>query len=101
MRRVVKGRAAAVTWWIDDVVMMEIERRRLQLQPLRPATAWSDQMRRAYIFQELISNSDFNQTNMLITREWRLWLIDFTRAFREYRKLDHRRSHRQDRSASL
>ena len=45
-------------------------------------------MYKAYIFQELISNSDFNQTNMLITKDWRLWLIDFTRAFREYRKLD-------------
>ena len=81
--------------------MMEIERRKLKLQPPPPTRAWNDQIHKAYLFQELISNSDFNQTNLLITKDWRLWLIDFTRAFREYRKLDQSRSLRQDRPASL
>jgi hypothetical protein len=29
-----------------------------------------------------VGDSDFNMTNMLITTDWRLWLIDFSRAFR-------------------
>jgi serine/threonine protein kinase len=87
--RAVNAKPAAVTWWIDDVAMMELERRKLQLEPPRPRVKeWNDQMYRAFAFHELISNADFNQTNVLITSEWRLWLVDFTRAFRSYRKLD-------------
>ena len=33
------------------------------------------------IFDNLISNSDRNLGNMLIDTEWKLWMIDHTRAF--------------------
>jgi hypothetical protein len=36
-----------------------------------------------YLFDELISNTDRNQGNIIYTRDWRLWLIDHTRAFRK------------------
>ena len=36
---------------------------------------------RRRIFNELVYNTDFNQGNQLITRDWKVWLIDFTRAF--------------------
>jgi serine/threonine protein kinase len=87
VKRTVGGQPAAVTWWVDDVAMMEIERNKLDLDPPE-AKAWRDQIHKAVLFQQLISNSDFNQTNILITRDWRLWLIDFTRSFRGYRKVD-------------
>jgi hypothetical protein len=35
------------------------------------------------VFDELISNTDRNQGNIIYTRDWRLWLIDHTRAFRK------------------
>jgi hypothetical protein len=35
-----------------------------------------------------LADSDPNMTNMLITRDWRVWLIDFTRAFRQARTLN-------------
>jgi serine/threonine protein kinase len=81
------GRATgAVTWWIDDVEMMELERRKLGREPV-DKRRWNEQMQRVFVFQELVSNSDCNQTNVLITRDWTVWMIDFTRAFRSYRKL--------------
>ena len=35
-----------------------------------------------YVFDELIRNDDRNQRNILWTMDWKLWLIDHTRAFR-------------------
>ena len=37
----------------------------------------------------LVSNVDVNQTNLLITRDWKIWLIDFTRSFRRSKKLSN------------
>ena len=34
------------------------------------------------VFDELIQNSDRNLGNIVWTRDWRMWLIDHTRAFR-------------------
>jgi serine/threonine protein kinase len=84
--RTIDGRSAAVTWWVDDVAMMELERRKRGLDPV-DRRDWSAQMQRAFVFQELIANSDNNQTNQLITKDWRIWLVDFTRAFRVDRNL--------------
>jgi hypothetical protein len=86
VERTIGRRPAAVTWWIDNVEMMELERRRLGRQPADP-NSWNDQMNRMGVFQELVSNSDCNQTNILITRDWRVCMVDFTRAFRVHRRL--------------
>jgi hypothetical protein len=86
VERSVHGEPAAVTWWVDDVEMMERERQQLGRLPT-DVRAWNRQIHRARVFQELISNSDFNQTNVLITTTWRVWLVDFTRAFRGRRRL--------------
>jgi hypothetical protein len=86
VERQIGKQKAAVTWWVDDVLMMETDR-------IRSATAppeygdWLDQFNQARIFTQLIHNSDFNPGNLLISRDWRLWLIDFTRAFRATRSL--------------
>jgi hypothetical protein len=34
------------------------------------------------VFSELVYDTDRNTGNLLITEDWRLWMIDFTRAFR-------------------
>jgi serine/threonine protein kinase len=86
VERTVRHQSAAVTWWVDDVEMMEIERRKRGIEP-GDMRGWNGQMQRAFVFQELISDSDSNQTNLLITKDWRIWLVDFTRAFRLHRKL--------------
>lgn len=36
---------------------------------------------------ELVYNTDLNVGNLLISEDWHLWMIDFTRAFRLYTTL--------------
>lgn len=79
--RRVDGKAAAVTWWLDDVAMTEKERTAkgtMGPEPLRT----SSQLQMMHVFDELIQNKDRNGGNIVWTSDWKLWLIDHTRAFR-------------------
>ncbi len=80
VERRVGGKDASVSWWVNDA-MMEKDRFQKKIQPPQPMK-WSEQLSAARIFHELIADTDFNMTNVLITRDWRIWMIDFTRAFR-------------------
>jgi len=79
-RRVARERAA-VTWWVDDVQMMLLDFVEDGLQAPDLA-AWNDQMYHVRLFNELVYNTDANLGNLLITDDWALVMIDFTRAFR-------------------
>lgn len=86
VERQVEGRPAAVTWWIDDVVMDEGDRVK------KKANDSDGQRRVAYLyryraFDELIQNRDRNLGNLLYTWDWKMWMIDHTRAFRQGRNL--------------
>ena len=39
-------------------------------------------MYKVRVFDQLLADSDPNLTNVLIDENWRIWRIDFTRAFR-------------------
>ena len=80
--RRVGGRPAAVTWWVDDVAMTEGERVDQRAMGPDPART-SRQFYTQYVFDELIQNRDRNQGNTLWTTDWKMWLIDHTRAFRQ------------------
>ena len=80
--RRVDGRPAAVTWWVDDVAMTEGERLDQRAMGPDPART-SRQFYTQYVFDELIQNRDRNQGNTLWTTDWKMWLIDHTRAFRQ------------------
>ena len=75
------GRDAAFTWWVDDVAMDEEKRMKEKAQPPR-SDCWLEQMHLLRMFDELIENTDRNMGNILYTRDWRIWAIDHTRAFR-------------------
>ena len=81
VERNVNGKAAAVTWWVDDVQMDEkarLKQKSMGPNPLRT----SNQIQLMRIWDELIQNRDRNQGNILWTKDWTMWLIDHTRAFR-------------------
>ncbi len=80
------GRPAAVTWWVDDVAMMERDRIRQRLSAPDPQD-WFAQKQRTWVFNQLIANTDLNQGNILITGDWQIRLVDFTRAFRTIKLL--------------
>lgn len=91
VERVVDNTHAAVTWWVDDVLIDEQERLDREKKNTLPAT-WQPAKTMAYldimrVFDELIANSDRNAGNQLWTRDGTLWLIDHTRAFRLHRTL--------------
>src|SRR5260370_37425141 len=51
------------------------------------ADAWNNQMYKIRVFDQLVSDSDPNLTNVLIGENWQIWRIDFTRAFRLNKEL--------------
>lgn len=75
------GTAGSFTWWVDDVLMDEGERIKRDMSP-PDSSCWHEQMRLMRLFDQLIENTDRNAGNLLITRTWRVWAIDHTRAFR-------------------
>jgi hypothetical protein len=81
VERTYQGSKAAFTWWVDDYMMDESDRVRKRLTSPRP-NDWNAELAVMHVFDQLIGNTDPNMTNMLIDKNWRLWLIDHTRAFR-------------------
>jgi hypothetical protein len=86
VERNVAGKTGALTWWMNDVLMMEKERYLKKIEP-PDSDAWNRQMYQARVFGQLVANTDPNLGNFLITKDWRLWAIDFTRAFRSNKEL--------------
>lgn len=101
VERTVRGLPAAVTWWVDDVAMAEVDRRRKKIEPPDPDN-WNKQMQAVRVFDELVANMyrsiapapdrDTSWGELLITRDWRFWLIDHTGTFRISKQLENPQS---------
>jgi hypothetical protein len=88
VERNIDGKIAAVTWWVDDVMMDEDGR--IKKKTMGPdVQRFSKQIQVMKIWDELIQNKDRNRGNLLWTSDWTLWLIDHTRAFRLDKKLQN------------
>jgi hypothetical protein len=81
VERKVAGKSSAVTWWVDHAMMTELDRRKKK-QEAPDRNAWNKQMNIVSVFDELIYNVDRNMGNLVITKDWDIWMIDHTRAFR-------------------
>ena len=81
VQRTVDGKPAAVTWWIDEVMMEEGERQKKKVAGPNPSRT-SSYIHILRVFDELIQNRDRNAGNILWTRDWTMWMVDHTRAFR-------------------
>jgi len=86
IQRKVRGNQASVTWWVDDVLTNERDRLRDKVSPPDPEK-WNEAIYVVRVFDQLIYNTDRNLGNLIITKNWVLWMIDHTRAFRQYRDL--------------
>jgi len=75
----------ALSWWIDTL-MTEGERLKNGVRAPDP-DAWNDQVHRMRVFAQLVGDTDRNVGNILIDHQWKLWMIDFTRAFRRTHQL--------------
>jgi hypothetical protein len=86
VERTVQGKPSAVTWWIDDVLFDEGDRMKKNDTGPNPSR-FAMQVHNRIVFDELIQNTDRNLGNMVWTKDWTMWLIDHTRAFRMNDKL--------------
>ena len=84
VQRRYKGKDAAVTWWIDDVMFDESGRLELgDANMMGPDPQRTQrQLHIMRVWDELIQNRDRNRGNVLWTKDWTMWLIDHMRAFR-------------------
>lgn len=80
----------AITWWLP-VKMDELTRTKKNIEP-PDIDAYNRQMYKKRIFAELVYDTDQNLTNVLISEDWHLWMIDFTRAFRLKKDLLNRKN---------
>ncbi len=86
VERNVEGKMAAVTWWLDDVMMDEGARVKKKVTSPDPQR-FGKQIQVMKIWDELIQNKDRNGGNLIWTSDWSMWLIDHTRAFRVGKEL--------------
>jgi hypothetical protein len=80
VERTWKGEAGSLSWWVDNA-MNESERIQKKIEPPDPL-AWINQRQRMLVFAALVGDTDRNTGNVLITPNWTLLMIDFSRAFR-------------------
>lgn len=79
--RLYEGKRAGFTWWVDDVLMDERQRIANKLA-VPDVEGWNRRMWVVRLFDQLIYNTDRHLGNLLIDEDWRLWMIDHTRAFK-------------------
>jgi hypothetical protein len=78
--RPLQGKPAAISWWVDDVMFEEIDRIKQKAEP-PDSEAFDRQRALTRVFDELIINIDRNLANLLITKSWKIGLIDHSRSF--------------------
>jgi hypothetical protein len=81
-----QGTAGSYTWWVDDVLMDELQRTAKKTKP-PDQDRWNCQMHQVRVFDQLIFNTDRNLGNLLIDKNWKIWMIDHSRAFRQRKDL--------------
>ena len=85
VERKLNGKTGSLTWWLK-VQMDEVDRMKKKITPPY-LESWNAQMHRIRVFTQLVFDTDRNLTNLLISPEWDLYMIDFSRAFRLYHQL--------------
>ena len=70
VERKVNGKPASITWWADNLKMLELERLRKKIKPPDPKD-WKRQMSSVLVFDNLIFNIDRNLENLAITNDWK------------------------------
>jgi hypothetical protein len=82
VERNVGGARGTVQIWMEGMAPEDIMLEEGRLKPPNKSKWWK-QKAIMWVFDALIANTDRNQGNLLIDKNWNLWLIDHTRAFRE------------------
>ena len=85
VERKYKGNSGSLSWWLS-VKMDDATRFTKKIEAPDP-DAWNNQMYEVRVFDELVYDNDPNLTNVLISADWKIWRIDFSRGFRTFHTL--------------
>ncbi len=80
-----QGTPGSISWWLP-VKMDEADRQKQNLRA-PDLDAWNNQMSKIRVFDQLVDDTDANLTNVLIGEDWKIWRVDFSRAFRTNKDL--------------
>lgn len=83
--RTYNGQHGSLQAWMD-LGMAEAERLKKKISA-PDAEAWNRQMYKVRTFDNLIFNTDRHANNIWITKDWKIILIDHSRAFRPFDRL--------------
>jgi hypothetical protein len=81
-----KGEAGAIVLWADSWISGRQKQEQEIAVPGPKIGHWNDMTALQRAFDNLIGNEDRHLGNVLITEDWRVILIDHTRAFRSTKK---------------
>jgi hypothetical protein len=85
IERKYNGEKGMVQWWIENA-MTEGARKEKGLNP-PDIDSWNRYLYKVRIFDNLVYNIDRNLGNLLITPDWKVWMIDHSRCFKNMDKL--------------
>lgn len=86
VERAVEGKSGSLQVWIENAMTETTRRLKKKIAPPEPVM-WTRQMNVVKVFDALIYNTDRNLGNLVIGPDWKLWMIDHTRAFRRHSDL--------------
>ncbi|MCI0352383.1 MAG: metallophosphoesterase [Acidobacteriales bacterium] len=86
VRRSLRGTDGSLQIWIENAMTETTRRIKKKIPPPEPE-GWQRQMDVVKVFDALVYNTDRNLGNLLIDQNWKLWMIDHTRAFRRFTDL--------------
>jgi len=82
-----KGDPGSLSWWLP-VQMDEEDRLKRKIEVPDP-DAWNNQMYKIRVFDQLVYDTDPNLTNVQIGNDWKVYRVDFSRAFRQDKNLQN------------
>jgi len=85
VQRKYAGKIGSFGWWLP-VKMDEADRVKQKI-PVPDPDSWNKQMYKVRVLDQLVYDTDPNLTNVLIGEDWKIYRIDFSRAFRLYKDL--------------
>jgi len=80
VQRKYEGKMGSFGWWLP--VRMDEADRLKQKIPVPDPDSWNKQMYRVRVLDQLVYDTDANLTNVQIGEDWKIYRIDFSRAFR-------------------
>ncbi len=80
VHRTMQGEDGSMQIWLENV-MMETRRQKEKIIP-PDVHNWNRQVQVMRVFDNLVYNTDRNTGNIMIDSDWKLWMVDHTRAFR-------------------